>query len=32
MINNPEQFSAQAGARMQEAEDKAQILRQQLNS
>jgi hypothetical protein len=30
MINNPEQFSAQAVARMQEAEDKAEELRQKL--
>jgi hypothetical protein len=30
VINNSEQFSAQAVARIQEAEDKAQALRQQL--
>jgi hypothetical protein len=32
VISNPEQFSAQAVSRMQEAEDKAQILRNELNN
>lgn len=32
VINNPKQFSAQAVARMQEAEDEASILRNKLNS
>jgi hypothetical protein len=30
MISNPEQFSAQAVSRIQEAEDKAEELRQKL--
>jgi hypothetical protein len=32
VISNPEQFSAQAVARIQEAEDKASTLRNRLNS
>jgi hypothetical protein len=32
VISNPEQFSAQAVARMQEADEKAQVLRNELNN